>query len=65
MGRLRVCPVPGCETKHSRNLMMCKPHWFQVPKPIRDEVWRSFKGEGVLSDTYLDAREAAIGSVSP
>lgn len=45
--------------------MMCRQHWFQVPKPIRDEVWRAFKEEGVLSDAYLDAYEAAVASVTP
>jgi len=58
------CPVPGCKARHPRNLLMCKPHWFKVPKHLRDEVWDSYKKDGVLSDRYIDARTAAIESVS-
>jgi len=21
----------------------CKPHWFVLPKPIRSEIWRTYK----------------------
>lgn len=59
------CPVPGCSEMHARRLMMCPTHWRQVPKPIRDEVWRSYREEGVLSEAYIEARVAAIESVTP
>lgn len=59
------CAAPACSIRISSKFMMCRQHWFQVPKPIRDEVWRAFKEEGVLSDAYLDAYEAAVASVTP
>lgn len=64
MSDLKTCPVPGCKTKHDRSLLMCKRHWFKVPKPLREEIWDSYKKDGVLSDRYLDARKAAIESLS-
>lgn len=61
----RECPVPGCETFHPRNMLMCRSHWFRVPKPIRDEVWDSYRSEGILSERYGEARQAAIDAVTP
>src|SRR4051812_24288776 len=50
----RECPVSGCETRHPPHLMMCRSHWFQVPKHLRDEVWDAYRNDGVLSVRYWD-----------
>jgi hypothetical protein len=38
-----ACPYPGCEQRVTRNMLACKPHWFKLPRPVRDEVWRSWR----------------------
>lgn len=43
---------------------MCRPHWYSVPKLLRDEVWDSYRRDGVLSERYLEARDAAIKAAS-
>jgi len=49
-------------------MSMCKPHWYMVPKPLRKEVWRTYrKGQEVTKDPsreYLAAAKAAIAAVA-
>lgn len=56
----RECPVEGCPTRHDRAMLMCRRHWYKVPKPLRDELWKVYRSEGVLSEEYMDARKACI-----
>lgn len=60
MPRDRECPVDGCQNRHARTLLMCRSHWYAVPKPLRDDVLRAYRTEGVVSDAYIAARAAAI-----
>lgn len=60
MSRMRTCPVEGCAAEHPRTHLMCQLHWWAVPKPLRDELWRAYRGRGVLSVEYSDARERCI-----
>ena len=25
-------------------MLMCRDHWFALPKPLRDTIWESFRG---------------------
>lgn len=56
----RECPVDGCEERHARSLLMCRGHWFSLPKPLRNDLMRAYRREGVLSEAYMAAREACI-----
>lgn len=51
------CPVPGCEAPRKVNQMMCRTHWFRVPKAVRDSVWATVRGD---LEKYLEARNEAI-----
>lgn len=35
---MRTCDAPGCDTPVRRGILMCRPHWFQVPKPLREAI---------------------------
>lgn len=61
--RKHDCPLEGCDRKRARTELLCSPHWFAVPKPLRDEVWRTYKRFGVLSDPYNGAVTAAYASI--
>lgn len=63
MADLRTCPIDGCEKQHKRNMLMCRDHWYMVPKPLRDALWSAYRTEGVFSDEYMEARQACIGAV--
>ncbi len=54
---LECCPVAGCEDRRRPYQMMCRRHWFRVPKDVRDRVWRTVKK---LGKDYMDARVEAI-----
>lgn len=63
MSRTNFCAVSDCDKTIPRSMLMCRSHWFSVPKVLRDQVWDTYHRNGVLSDKYWDAREAAIHSV--
>lgn len=41
----------------------CKAHWFRLPKPIRDAIWRAYRPgqeeDGGVTQDYFDAADAA------
>ena len=49
-------------------MLMCRQHWFMVPKPLRQQVWGLYrKGQEVdksPSAEYLTAAKAAIAAVA-
>ena len=54
-GLVKTCPVIGCSNLLDRSWnLVCKGHWFDIPKPLRDEVWRLFKNERG-SDAHMAA----------
>lgn len=59
-----TCHARGCEAEVPPAMFMCKKHWFALPKPLRDEVWRTYRrGQEVSKDpskAYLEAASAAI-----
>lgn len=62
---LATCPIDGCPNRHQTNRLMCRRHWFTVPLELRDEVWRAWREEGVSSERYREARDAAIAAAEP
>lgn len=67
------CPKTNCGEQLPRGLLACRPHWYEIPKPVRDQVnrtWRAYNGiredtmrRGVDSTerrSYLEARQAAL-----
>ena len=63
MSSERECPVAGCATTHDRSLLMCRHHWYRVPKRLRDALWRAYRSEeSILGDAYQQARAACIAA---
>jgi hypothetical protein len=62
------CHAEGCERQVPPAMFMCKPHWFAVPKPMRDDIWRLYRvgQENDLkpSSEYLRAAAEAIRAVA-
>lgn len=38
-----TCAATGCFRQVEPGMLMCKSHWFTLPKPLRDEVWRTWR----------------------
>lgn len=60
---MAYCPVADCTNAHAAGMLMCRAHWFSVPKLLRDELWRAYRSdEGILGEWYQGAREACIAA---
>jgi hypothetical protein len=41
--RLHACHWPGCQDQVPPAKWGCRPHWYTLPKEIRDRIWRAFQ----------------------
>lgn len=68
------CPVDDCDQVPAADQLMCRRHWFMVPKLLRDEVWSAWRrrcdardrpGEyAAARDRHEHAKAVAIRSVN-
>lgn len=53
-----LCHWPGCPKQVPPALWGCKPHWFALPKHLRDAIWRYYvPGQEITktpSEQYLE-----------
>jgi hypothetical protein len=56
-----TCHWPGCRKPVPASMWGCREHWFQLPKPLRDRIWETYRrGQEIdkdPSDDYLDAAD--------
>lgn len=54
-----MCHWPGCPTPVPPAMWGCKPHWFALPKKLRDLIWLTYVPGQEITKTpsadYLDA----------
>lgn len=59
--RKHHCHWPGCQVQVPPALWGCKPHWFRLPKDLRDRIWNAYRPgqEKDLSpsETYLQVAD--------
>ncbi len=65
-----VCHNPACKAPCEPRYLMCSRCWYRVPKPLRDEVWRTYqagqeRGLRWPSAAWHRAADNAIRSVCP
>lgn len=55
---MRTCDAPGCRTLVRRGILMCRHHWFQVPKPLREAISQTWAAGQIQawSANCLEAR---------
>ena len=59
--RASRCPVPGCGESINPSRLMCRRDWYLVPKPMRDQVWCTWRsGQGAFSREHQEAVRKAI-----
>jgi hypothetical protein len=44
-------------------MLACRPHWYSVPKPLRDAVWAAWE-DGAGSPAHTAAIDAAIRAMN-
>lgn len=53
------CPL--CHVEIERDKLMCAPHWYRVPGPLRRRIWRAYQEKNWK--TWLALRAQAIAAV--
>lgn len=38
-----LCDAPGCDAIIPRGRLMCRDHWYAVPRPLRLEISKAWK----------------------
>lgn len=63
-----TCHATGCSARVPPEMWGCRKHWYMVPKPIRDRIWRTYR-VGQCNDMnppgeYLLAAKDAVVAVA-
>lgn len=58
------CPATRCTRRVGSGMLMCRPHWFMVPRLQRDAVWDAWRRAGAGSPAHRDAILAAVAAVN-
>lgn len=57
--RNHECHWPGCGKQVPPAMWGCRPHWFALPKELRDKIWNAYRPgqekDMHPSKAYLDA----------
>jgi hypothetical protein len=56
-----TCPVEGCGKTIRRSMLMCGPHWREVPPPLKREVYASARR--LFNDGYRRWRADALAAI--
>jgi hypothetical protein len=63
----RSCAIAYCDKQTAIHLLMCKRHWYQVPRKLQQAVTRTYnpgqETTGRTSPEYIAAAKAAISVV--
>jgi len=59
---LGQCAVPGCGDQIDRTRLMCRRDWYQVPKRLRDQVWRAWRSGQEASS--LEHQKAVLRAIA-
>lgn len=58
------CPIPRCSEPIDLSRLMCRSHWYMVPKEMRDQVWATWRsGQGAYEREHQDAVHRAVLAV--
>lgn len=62
-----VCHATRCTVQVPPKMLMCRRHWYMVPKPLRDAVWAAYvPGQEIRkdpTDEYMAAQQQAVLAV--
>lgn len=59
-----TCHMTSCKKNVPPEMFACKRHWYMVPKPIRDQIWQTYRvgqcDDKNPSQAYCVAARAAV-----
>ena len=50
-----TCHWPGCKKEVLPALWGCPPHWYTLPKALRDRIWATYRAGQEITKTPSDA----------
>ena len=57
------CPAAGCGNQIDPTRLMCRAHWYLVPRELRDRVWATWRsGTGAQSPEHRAAVLTALAT---
>lgn len=63
-----VCHAEQCNVPVPPKMLMCRCHWFMVPKQLREAVWAEYRpGQEIdkqPTDAYMEVQRAAVRAVA-
>lgn len=63
-----TCHATDCSVRVPPTMFMCKRHWFSLPKPMRDRIWRTYRAgqcdDWAISHAYAEAARDAVRFVA-
>jgi hypothetical protein len=61
--RDHTCHWPGCQIQVPPAMWGCKPHWYRIPKHLRDRIWATYVPGQEINGTPTQAYVAAALAV--
>jgi hypothetical protein len=65
MTTTHTCHAHGCKVPVAESMLMCRAHWWSVPKKTRDAIWREYRQGQEIAKTpslrYLAVQRLAVG----
>lgn len=55
---MSTCKFPGCDKEIDSTRYCCGPHWYSLPRPIRDKISGGYK-DGILSNLWHEGHAEA------
>jgi hypothetical protein len=59
MAATHQCPAPKCNTQVPNSMLSCRPHWYGLPRALRDEVWQTAH-LSILDEARADVLDRVI-----
>jgi hypothetical protein len=62
---LHACLGPGCGEQVRADRLACRPCWRQIPRPLRDVLWATWRsGQGVGSPEHRAAVADVVAALT-
>lgn len=62
------CHAACCKKSVPPEMLMCKKHWFMVPRHIQQLIWKHYRvgqcDDQLITHEYAEAARAAVRSVA-
>jgi len=62
------CHATACKTEVPPEMLMCRKHWYMVPRELRMRVWATYRrgqcDDWKPSGAYCEAAKAAVIAVA-